>query len=409
MRKIFLIILVIPILFFLQNCSNTIKEEPNENEHSESKETVTITEAQMKAVDIRLGKYEKRNLRTTVKASGVLELPPQNKANVSTMLGGTIKSILVIEGDFVKEGATLVLLEHPQFVELQQEYLETLNDVQFLKQDYERKKKLYSENISSGKQFQKTEADYKSMSSKQNSLKAKLEMLGLNTTEIEKGVISTYIPIKAPIHGYVRKIEVNIGTYVEPQRNMFEIVDNHHIHIDLLVYENDISKIKKGQKVNFKVSNLQGKELHAKIFAVGKAFEDDLKAVRIHAEIENQDDNLIPGMYVDGRIVVDDYEINSLPETALIREGESSFIFVKTEEYHGDTEGHNESEDHEKTGTNEETHINFKKVPVKTGATDNGFTEVIPLEDLPEDVLVVVYGAYYLDSEMGKGETEHHH
>jgi cobalt-zinc-cadmium efflux system membrane fusion protein len=406
MRKISLIILVIPILFFIQNCGSTIKEEPKEDEHSESKETVKITEAQMKAVDIRLGRYEKRNLRNTVKASGVLELPPQNKANVSAMLGGTIKSILVIEGDFVKEGATLALLEHPQFVELQQKYLETLNDFRFLKQDYEREKKLYSENISSGKEFQRTEADYRSMSSKLNSLKAKLEMLGLNISEVENGSISTTIPIKAPIHGYVRKIEVNIGTYVEPQREMFEIVDNHHIHIDLLVYENDISKIKKGQKVNFKVSNLQGKELQAKIFAVGKAFEDDLKAVRIHAEIENQDDNLIPGMYVDGRIVVDDYEANSLPETALIREGESSFIFVKTDEDSDETEGHNDSEEHD---TNEDTHFNFKKVPVKTGATDNGFTEVIPLEDLSENALVVVYGAYYLDSEMSKGETVHHH
>jgi cobalt-zinc-cadmium efflux system membrane fusion protein len=406
MRKISLIILVIPILFFIQNCGSTIKEEPKEDEHSESKETVKITEAQMKAVDIRLGRYEKRNLRNTVKASGVLELPPQNKANVSAMLGGTIKSILVIEGDFVKEGATLALLEHPQFVELQQKYLETLNDFRFLKQDYEREKKLYSENISSGKEFQRTEADYRSMSSKLNSLKAKLEMLGLNISEVENGSISTTIPIKAPIHGYVRKIEVNIGTYVEPQREMFEIVDNHHIHIDLLVYENDISKIKKGQKVNFKVSNLQGKELQAKIFAVGKAFEDDLKAVRIHAEIENQDDNLIPGMYVDGRIVVDDYEANSLPETALIREGESSFIFVKTDEDSDETEGHNDSEEHD---TNEDTHFNFKKVSVKTGATDNGFTEVIPLEDLSENALVVVYGAYYLDSEMSKGETVHHH
>src|SRR5690606_6016161 len=148
-------------------------------------------------------------------------------------------------------------------------------------QDYERKKKLYDENISSGKEFQKTESEYKTMNSKLNSLKAKLEILNLNINEIEEGKISATVPVKAPIHGYVRKIETNIGTYMEPQKDMFEIVDNHHIHIDLLVYENDISKIKKGQKVNFSVSNLSGKELQAKIFAVGKAFEEDLKAVRI--------------------------------------------------------------------------------------------------------------------------------
>lgn len=408
MKKKYLIIMILPILLLLQNCGNTTKEESKEEEHSETKETVEVTEAQMNVVDIKLGKFEKRNLRTTVKANGVLELPPQNKANVSAMLGGAVKSILVIEGDFVKEGATLALLEHPQFIELQQEYLETVNDFEFLAQDYERKKKLYSENISSGKDFQKTEAEYKSMSSKLNSLKAKLEMLGLNINEIEGGSISTSVPVKAPIHGYVRKVEVNIGTYVEPQKDMFEIVDNHHIHIDLLVYENDISKIKKGQKVNFRVSNIQGKDLQAKIFAVGKSFEDDLKAVRIHAEIENPDNELIPGMYVDGRIIVDDYPVNCLPETALIREGEASFIFVKTDEDNHDEESNHESDEHD-DAANEEKHLRFKKVPVKTGAMDNGFTEIILLEEIPEDALVVVYGSYYLDSEMSKGEAEHHH
>jgi cobalt-zinc-cadmium efflux system membrane fusion protein len=97
MKNIFLIISVIPALFILHNCGNTINEEAKEEEHTKSVETVELKEAQMKAVDIRLGKFERRNLRTTVKANGVLELPPQNKANVSAMLGGTVKSILVIE------------------------------------------------------------------------------------------------------------------------------------------------------------------------------------------------------------------------------------------------------------------------------------------------------------------------
>jgi cobalt-zinc-cadmium efflux system membrane fusion protein len=223
-------------------------------------------------------------------------------------------------------------------------------------------------------------------------------MLGLEMNEIEEGKISLTVPVNAPIQGYVRKIGINIGTYVEPQMDMFEIVDNHHIHIDLLVYESDINKIRKGQKVNFRVSNLGDKELQAKIFAVGKAFEDDLKAVRIHAEIENQNDELIPGMYVDGRIIVDDYEVNSLPETAIIREGETSYIFIKAEDDHNEVENNAPGE-----------HFNFRKTAVKTGAADNGFTEVLPLEEINDSALVVIYGAYYLDSEMSKGDAEHHH
>ncbi len=405
MNKILSVLIAVPFILTSINCGTPVGERPGEDESIRGKESVEVTEAQMNAADIKLGVFEKKNLRTSVKANGILELPPQNKATISAILGGTIKEILITEGEFVKEGQTLALLENPEFIEVQQEYLESLSRYELLEKEYERKKKLYTESISSGKEFQETEAEYHSTISKLSSLKAKLDLLNLPEEEVSTGKIFTSIPVKAPIQGYIRNIQVNIGMYSEPQKNMFEIVDNHHIHIDLLVYETDINKIKKGQKVLFQVSNIGDKELEAKIFAVGKSFEDELKAVRIHAEIQNQDNDLIPGMYVDGRIIVDDYETYTLPESAIIREGESAYIFVKSSIAHKDEEEHKEDRENQ----NEGEHISFRKIQVKTGVSDRGYTEILSFEGMNENLEVVVYGAYYLDSEMTKGEGEHHH
>ena len=68
-------------------------------------------------------------------------------------------------------------------------------------------------------------------------------------------------------------VEINIGKFVEPASEMFEIVDNEHIHIDLHVYEKDINAIKIGQKVLFSLASNEGVDYEAVVFAIGKAFE----------------------------------------------------------------------------------------------------------------------------------------
>jgi len=108
--------------------------------------------------------------------------------------------------------------------------------------------------------------------------------------------------LRSPIEGFVQKVEVKIGQYVEPQTELFEIVNTHHVHADLMVFEKDVYSVKKGQKVRFTVQSIADTELTAEIYSVGKTFEDNPKAVHIHAEIENKKGNLIPGMYIQKEI-----------------------------------------------------------------------------------------------------------
>lgn len=379
------------VILFALSCEDHSHDEQTD-EHKEESETVELTGTQMETAGIKLGKLEKRNMRDMVKANGILELPPQNKANISPLMGGTVKDILVIEGDFIEEGQTLVKMQHPDFIQLQQDYLEAVNKQNFLKVDYERKKSLYGENISSGKEFQKVEMEYKTNLSQIKSLKAKLEMLNFNVAEIENSEIAPYFILKAPFHGYVREIETSIGSFVEPNQRIIEILDNHHIHIDLLVYERDINKVKVGQKVNFKVASADDSEYQAEVFAVGKAFENELKAVRVHAEIENPDNELLPGMYVDARIITENSESYVLPETALLREGDDNYVFVKEEEEHAEDE-----------------HFRFRKAPVNIGVLDGGYAEIFPNSGINENSVIVLEGSYYIDAEMNKGEGGHHH
>ena len=188
--------------------------------------------------------------------------------------------------------------------------------------------------------------------------------------------------------------------------------DNEHIHIDLQVYEKDIGKIRNGQKVIFSVASNPDLILQARIFAIGKSFEQEPKAMVVHAEIDNKQGNLLPGMYVDARIITNEDNVRALPDDAIVRDGGLNYIFVLKP---ASTMSHSHADGKEHVHEAEDDHSNefvFRKIEVNTGASDIGFTEVVPAYNLPAHVEIVTKGAFYLLAEMKKGQGGghgHHH
>lgn len=375
-----------------------------EEQHTEESIEVELTSRQMEAVGIETGQFSRLPLQNSVKANGILELPPQNKAEVSALVPGSIRTIHVIEGDRVKKGQVLADLEDLNIIDLQQNYVDASERLEYLELDYQRKKRLIDEGVGSQREFQEAASEYHSTRARSAGLKGKLELLGLNPADVLEGDIQTSVPIRSPLEGFVRKVEVNTGSFVTPGQHLFEVVDNHHIHIDLMVYEKDLHKVQEDQIVHFRYTNQPADKLYeARIFAVGKAFEQEPKAVRVHAELINQQSDLLPGMYVEAWIVTDSTQVLALPEGAVTSDSGSSYIFIlEHEEEHTSLEQVSESETHEHGSR-------FKAVEVMTGITDNGYVEIKLLQDLSGDIEVVTKGAFFILSEMKKGEGGHHH
>src|SRR5690606_7671140 len=178
----------------------------------------------------------------------------------------------------------LAYLSHPNITKFQSEYLDAYSQLQYLEKNYERQQKLYEKDVASGKGFEQAKADYLSTKGQVASHESQLRQLGLNPKQIQEGEFYDRIPVVAPIEGSITAVEIKTGQYVSAEKDLFEIVNTHHIHADLMVFEKDIYKVEKGQMVNFTVKTLPGKELSAEIFSVGKIFEEDPKAVHVHAD-----------------------------------------------------------------------------------------------------------------------------
>jgi len=345
---------------------------------------VLLTPQQFKALGIEADTMGKRDFHDIVEANGHLQISPQDMAKVTPIVGANVNSINVFLGDKVKKGQVLATLSHPRLLQLQTNFWNDWNRMDYLSKEYLRQKRLYEAKVGSGKDFQKVSAEYFTLNGDLKNLKAQLKLLQIDPVKIKQGYLYEKVPVISPIDGYVDRIDVNIGQYVEPQKTMFKIINNDSIHADLMIFEKDVYKVKVGQKARFSVASHPDEMLTATIFAMGKSFEQNPKAVHVHASFKNRGNSLIPGMYITGRISTDNNFSYALPEGAVVSDGGKHYIFSVQKEKKG---------------------MRFTPVEVFVGQKEDGWNQIRLLSSLKSGTLFARNGAYYLISEMKKNET----
>jgi cobalt-zinc-cadmium efflux system membrane fusion protein len=377
----------------LISCNEKKTEETHEEEKSQTE--VSLTTSQYKTIGIETDFVEDRNLNKVIKANGYTTVPPQNSAEVSTLIGGTVKDIFVLEGTFVNKGKVLATIQNLEVIEMQEEYHSATANIEYLQLEYNRQKILSDENVNPRKTFQEVKAKLAAERARAQAAKNKLEALHVST----KGSTSL-VPIVAPINGYVGKISIAKGAYAQTGVSLFEVVDNSQMHLDLNVYEKDLGSISVGQVIDFVLTNQSNKSIKGKIFGINKSFSNESKTVAVHAKIESADaKGLIPGMYVSANINIINATVPALPKDAVVRNADKYFVFVEEEKH---------QEKQTKNKENYEEEIHFKAIEVIPGTTDLGFTEVKFVDEIVPNAKIVTEGAFYLLSAM-KGGGEHEH
>ncbi|MCA0233136.1 efflux RND transporter periplasmic adaptor subunit [Runella sp. MFBS21] len=391
------------------SCNKKAETAETEDHHGE-KGVVELTPAQVKAAQIIFGDFEKKNLSEVITTNGYTQLPPQSQADVSVFMSGIVKTITVIEGQYVKKGQTIATFQSMEFNNLRLEKAKLMEELQqakvnkeFLDLDFARQKELSDENVTAKKTFQKVSSELDLVNNKIKITQQQIEILEQNLLLNGNGNAATIL-ITAPISGYITAINVKIGSNISANTSLFSIVDNSAMYVELLVYEKDLYKIQVGQNLRFVLTNQGNKEIIGNIFSIGKAFQKQTKSVAIRANINNKTIGLIPGMYVNALVDIGNSDVNTLPAEAIVKAEGKEFIFIReAEEKHE----HSTSEkNHE-----EDTGVHFKRIEVKTGTSQLGYIQVTPLETIPTGAKIVIKGAYYLQSSIANAEggDEHGH
>ncbi|RZL15147.1 MAG: efflux RND transporter periplasmic adaptor subunit [Pedobacter sp.] len=397
--------LIYPLLLLIlaSSCGENIKQ--NEKDHPEQHESeahdhsevehveenptqVELTPEQEKLAEIKVSPIQSRVLGDVLRVNGIIDVPPDNLVSISTSYGGKIKSTEMLEGSKVKKGQVLAVIENPDFILIQQQYLEAKSQLEFLKAEFERKELLYKEEVASQKSYQAAKAEYQSQAVRVNALAEQLKLIGYVPSQIRLGNIKSTVPIRSTIDGFVKSINVNVGKSIQPMEVLFELVDPRHQHVELTVYQQDANKIQPGQKVLFSISGENKMERTATVYLVGKAIDEE-KSIKIHAHPDDEDDSALrAGAYVQALIETGSTSVPSVPDQAVVEFEEQHYVFIRS-------------------NSTQKPKSNYKMVPVKKGVSEGGFTEIHLIDKIGSDsIQVVSEGAYSLLGKLKNTEEE---
>ncbi|THH39660.1 efflux RND transporter periplasmic adaptor subunit [Neolewinella litorea] len=362
----------------------------DEEEHAEG---IHLTAEQLDAMDIRFGEPRQLKLNDYLTATGTLGLPPNGYAAVSARASGFVRDVAnYVEGDYVKRGALLGYLENPDFIDLQQRYLEVQAELAFAELELARQEQLFADSAGVLRNVQRLQSEVDVRRATLSGLAQRLAYLGIRAGDLNPETITQRISLVAPRAGYITSIVLHDGLFVEPRTELMELIDEDHLHLELDVFERDISRVEVGQRVTYRIPSVSGEVYEAEVHVVGKDFNDENKTVRVHAHLRGQQPPFIRDRFAEARIWLEDGTVSALPESAIVREGELHYVYAAPP-------GAGE----------EEGEIAFTPLRVNPGVSEDGFTAVRFIDSLPRGFRLVTENAYFVQAQGMAEELGHEH
>lgn len=366
------IFFLLSLLLVFSACQN----EPAPSEEGTEAETaglatIALTPEQMQQAGVELGQPQERAIGSYLSCSGQIDVPPAGRHAIHSPVMGFVGNIKHLPGQYVKRGTPLTSIHHPDLIRLQRDYLETAARLPFLEKDKARKAELAEADAASQKAFETIASELAVVQSRLSGLRAELELIGIDVDELQQSqTLQKRIYLYAPASGYLTAIPAQPGQLIQPDAPLFRMIDKSHLHLELEVYAKDLPKVKVGQAVRIQQAGSE-RELRGQVHLIGQAVDLESKTARVHVHFDEHPGQLAVGTFLFAHIQVDSRRATVVPTSAIVRSGESAFVFQQTEE-------------------------GFKRVPVELGQQEGEYYE-LKGSDNPLKGPIALKGAYYIN------------
>lgn len=378
MKNIIAYILLLSLLTACQKSS----EQSNNEENNSPENILVLTPEQLKNIGITVTELSNKPIGNIIKATGIIDVPPRSLVNISTPYGGYLKYTRLLPGQKVKRGETLAIIEDQQFIQLEREYLSIKNKLELSIIDFQKQKELYQQKAIAEKTFLEAKSNLEILKIDFKATEEKLKLIGINTNELNADKISSKIELKSPIDGYVSKVNFNVGKYLSANDVLFELINPDDIHLNIQIYQKDIQALSIGQKVTAFSNEFADKKYMAEIILIGRDINVN-KAIDVHCHFENENHALLPGMYMNVEIESTLHQALAVPSGSIQRFENKEYLIISKDQF------------------------SFELISVKTGSTENGFTEILGVNEHLKNSKIVEKGAYQLLMAMkNKSEEE---
>ncbi len=352
---------------------------PKQQQPQEKDNSITFNPEQIKNGGIDTGHLTMHPLSSFVQVNGQVDVPPENLISVNVPLGGFLKKTTMLPGEPVHKGQILATVENQDYITLQQDYLTATSRMVFLKQELVRQRELSQQQASPLKLYQQSLSDYNSEQAQAAGTAQKLKLLGIDPQKLTAASIRPFVYITSPISGFVSKVNVNTGKYINPTDVLMELVNTGDIHAALTIFEQDIPKIKIGSKVKITLPSIPGQTYPGKVILIGRML-DSSRSVMVHCHFLKTDPRLLPNMFLQAAIETKPQRTLAVPDGALINFGGKPYIFAAQKK--------------------PKNTMLFSMIPVELGVQQDGWNEIKLKKPELDNRLFVLKGAFSILSAM---------
>ena len=367
-----LILLVVVISAFIR-CNKNPRDHQLIYDPTGHPVSVTVSLKESEKAGLQLGSFKEIQVDKWVNCTGNMIIPRESQIYISAPAAGIVRSLECSTGDYVEAGSVLAGFESPEFIRFQEEFLDAENQIAYYREEYKRQGELAVENATSMKKMQMAQRDYQSYELKLNALRLLLKIYGITADSLKFDQLTSLFLIRAPQSGYVIKINTHTGSYVNLGDELMVMIKDPRLLLRLVVPEQLLSGLAKGQLVDFSPVNDSLTTYQAVLQYMARQIDPISHTSEIYARVSRPNNRLLPGMSVSAKIKAHSGMASYIYTESIVREPNGDYLFVRNQG-------------------------SYEKVPIKTGETRGDLTEVIDFPMIQKKDSVVVEGSYYLNS-----------
>ncbi len=311
------------------------KEHGGGEEHEE--EVVRLSREEMKEFGVEIRTAGPEKLRIYISLPGEVKTNADKLAHIVPRVSGVVRDVRKRLGDKVRRGEVMAVLESRELADAKSAYLAAIERFSVAEADFRREENLWKKRISPEKNYLRARRMLAEARIELRSAKQKLFALGLPDEYIASlsdhpEASYTRYEITAPFDGTVIEKHIALGEAVEADSTVFVVADLSTVWVDLSVYQKDLPLVRVGQEVvlsaGYGIEDATGR-----ISYVGPVVGEETRTAIARVVLPNRDGRWRPGLFVTGRIAVDEITVPvAVPRSAVQEvEGRPS-VFVETDE-----------------------------------------------------------------------------
>jgi multidrug efflux pump subunit AcrA (membrane-fusion protein) len=272
---------------------------------------VEVSADRQQLIGMRTAPAVMEKLAPTLRTVGMVAPDEGAVAVVTSRITGWVEQVLVSQsGERVKKGQTLAKIYSPDLATAQLNFLNAIK---------------WTRDWSSGQSQPGTQA-------LEVDARQRLALLGFapaDVAELEKRKAPLeFLSVRCPINGYVARREAQVGGYVTPGQELYEIADITNVWVLADVYEADIGRVRPGQKASVTLQALPGETFAGKVAYLYPAVNPASRTMQTRIVVPNGKGKLRPGMYADVTFDLGASQGITIPAEALVDTGEAQYVFV---------------------------------------------------------------------------------